>query len=143
MALDIKFASDDKIITDSELVLYKRPDLTVKEMAALRKKSISDASDIIALQKVVEYIRDNANPSDGFNMDMVRGFDKPIRQLCRQVIMSPAFKSKQLRCEPWMLSFIFKPKYTKPILTNASKTNITGLFGLTNREIRMLIQAFA
>lgn len=138
MSLDTTFAGNDKTITDSELVLYKRPDVSVKEMSAMRKQYLAAAHSIIAFHHLIENIRNNECPSRGFNMAMAKSFPSQVRQLCRKVLISGTYNIPYLRCEPWMLSFIFDNEYVQKSLHGVEKFSLTNLFGLSNREIKLL-----
>jgi hypothetical protein len=137
LSLDTYFVGNDKSITDNELILYKCPKMSERDVSTLRKRSIQSAHSIIALHHFIEHIRKHEKPDTGFNMAMARSIPSHVRFLCKKVLTSKVYNIPYLRAEPWMIRFLFDTHYVKE-LNYTERFSITSLFGLSNREVKLL-----
>jgi hypothetical protein len=136
---DTTIANNDKTMSDSELVIYKRPDLTVEQMGQYRKELLNNAQAILALSVIVGKIREDKKPEHGFNMDFAKRIPRNVIPTVKKVLNSEVFRNKYLRAETWMLSFMFSSEYTGDIV--ATKLSFATLFGIPNREFKQMVQS--
>lgn len=134
IGIDTKFAAHDKPITDSELVMYKFPNMNAREVAGIRKRSVNRVQAVISLSKIVAYVRTYEQPSDGLNAALLSELPLDVEAIVRKTIRSKVFKIQPLNLEVWMLPFVVDTEYTNQIGVSLEKFAPYLLFKLTAKE---------
>lgn len=135
LGLDVKFASDDKTITDVELLHYKFDDreVSLKDVSNVRKKAVERVKNVLALYRLVSYIADKEDFTEGTNYQY--GVSPNIDDLLR----SKPLRIKLLGFQPWMLKFIFDEKYVKEVV--GPKFKIQQVLGLKTKEYSSIVSS--
>lgn len=136
LTLDTRFASD-KVMSDTELRHYKRPDLTTKDITVLRKRTVNRAHAVIALRSFVVAIKDfNPRPIN-FNA-MPNG----VLKIVERMLKSKAFRIKPLGLEVWMIQYVFDKNVTDTIQPDIKKFYIQLLMKCTTAELKTVTEYF-
>lgn len=103
MAIDHKFPSGDRIISDSELLVYKfaGENTDVRSIAAMRKRGLTDIRFTVILYHFIEYIRSNYI-KDKYKFVYYKG----TNQLLDKLFARSNLRFKKLGFESWMLPLV-------------------------------------
>ena len=135
MLMDTSFSPNDKQISDTELMYYKKPDKDLKEVSNLRKKVVNRAQAMLALYALTEKIRVEKQPEDGFSENHLAELEEPIQLLLKKAFRSKSFNLKYLNLERWMMAFVLNKEYAESVVPGFSRHAIHLLFRWTPTEL--------
>lgn len=133
LGLDTKFASDDKTISDGELLHYKFNDkeFSIKEVAQIRKKSVEKVKLILSLYRLINHIREHENPFDSFH------YEPGSSEIIDTVLKLKPLRIKLLGFKPWMFKYILDEKYVESV--TGPKFKVRSALGLKTKEYSNLV----
>ncbi len=104
LSLDHSFPSGDRIISDSELVLYKfaGKDMDVKGVMALKRKTQIDVKACLVMYSFLEYIKER----EKYNFEYEQGQSEEIDYY----IKISSLRFKRIGFKTWMLPYIVSNK---------------------------------
>lgn len=138
LALDTTFASNEKSLSDAELIIYKFPGKSQREVASIRKRAVSRVSAVLALNQLVQHIRQNEKPEAGLNTAFMRLLPGDAKQLLKKSFRSKIFKIKHLDLEVWMLPFVLDAEYTNKIVPDFNRFALHLLFRWAPKELEIV-----
>lgn len=138
MELDTKFAGD-KNISDKELTYYKKPELDLKSMTALRKKAVNRTYAVLALRSAVQHVTSNPKVEVTLSPELM---PPNVRNIFNKALNSKIFKVPELALEPWMLTLLLDRKYAEGLPVNIHTFHLHLLFLLTTTEFKNLTEYF-
>lgn len=102
LGLDIKFSSDEKPMSNAELLHYKFADkkIPIKEVDKIRKRSLEKAKLSVQLYNLVRHISEKCDPTQGSNY--IRG----TSDIIDEIISNPPLSLEVFGFETWMLEFL-------------------------------------
>ena len=106
LGLEHRFAAGDKIITDSEILLYKfyRTPINARGVAALRKKTLTQVKHTLVLSEFIEYLDETIAENDKVFV-YLPGTSKAVD---KAIAKSP-LRFKRLGYKQWMLPYLTHP----------------------------------
>ena len=133
LGLDVKFAGDDKPVSDIELLHYKFNDkeVSIKDVSYIRKKSVDNVKHILTLHKLISHIAEHETPISGVEYDI------GVSPAIDNILNSKPLRIKLLGFKPWMLKFVFDDKYVESVIGNKFKTR--HLLGLKTKEYSNIV----
>lgn len=141
LGLEHKFSSGDKVITDSELLIYKFPKqrMTSRSVSSLRKKTLNQVKYSMVLSEFIQYLEDSIPESDrGFVY--ILGTDRYIDK----ALMKSPLRFRRLGYKQWMLPYLSHPGYWNAFVTKAGvdeKIKHSDIFLLRPKEHKDFIEA--
>lgn len=128
LGIDTKFSSDDKTITDVELLHYKfnNKEISIKEVTAFRKRAVDRVKSVLVLYRLVSHISEKEDFSEGTKYQYGK---YPIID---ELVQNKPLRVKVLGFQPWMLKFIFDEKYVSKVV--GPKFKVRQALGLKNKE---------
>jgi len=107
LGMDIVFSAEDKPVSDAELLYYKFHDreMTVKDVARVRKKAIDRVKSLIILHRLIQTISEKCEVDQG--MSYVPGRSKIVDR----VLSAEPLSYPMLDFHPWMLCYLFDEKF--------------------------------
>ena len=135
MLLDTSFSPNDKQISDTELMYYKKPDKDVKEVSSLRKKVVNRAQATLALYAVTEAIRTDSRCDEEKADSLLNSLDDHSLGLLKKACRSKTFNIKYLNLERWMMAYVLNKEYAESALPGFSRHAIHLLFRWTPAEL--------
>lgn len=141
LALDTTFASNEKTLSDAELIIYKFPGKNQREVASIRKRAVSRVSAVLALNNLVQHIRQHEKPETGLNAAFMRRLPGDAKQLLKKSFRSKIFKIKHLDLEVWMLPFVLDPEYANKIVPDFNRFAIHLLFRWVPKELEIVTRS--
>lgn len=136
LAMDTTFASNDKTLSDAELIIYKFPGMTQREVSTIRKRAVNRVQAVIALNQVVQHIRAKERPEDGLNRAFMQRLNSEAKRLLKKSFRSKLFRIKHLDIEVWMMPFVLDTEYTNKVVPNFERFAIHLLFRWTPGEYK-------
>jgi len=117
LGMDIVFSAEDKPISDAELLYYKFHDreMTVKDVARLRKKAVDRVKGLIILHRLIHTISEKCNADQG--MQYLPGRSKTVDR----VLSSEPLSYPMLNFQPWMLGYLFDDQFITANVGNKFK----------------------
>jgi hypothetical protein len=100
LSLDVRFAASDKV-SDSELKLYKFPELSMQKIAQLRKTTVARVENIVRLYALIQKIEHEPRTAWKYEPSPIIDTFLARRPLT----------NKRLGFEPWMLPYLCDRDY--------------------------------
>lgn len=141
LGLDTTFASNDKTLSDAELVIYKFPGKNQREVASIRKRAVNRVSAVLALNQIVQHVRNKEVPENGLNSSFMRRLPGDAKQLLKKSFRSKIFKIKHLDLEVWMLPFVLDREYASKIVPDYDRFAIHLLFRWAPKELEIVTRS--
>ena len=139
LGIEHKFASGEKVITDSEILYYKFPGekMTARGVATLRKKTLQQVKFTVVLSSFIEYLEDNVSDNDFI---YIPGTSKTIDK----ALARSALRFKQLGYKQWMLPYLTHSQYWESFKKSTDvdkKIKHSDIFLLRPKEHRDFVRA--
>lgn len=141
LGLDTSFAAHDKALSDAELVVYKFPDKSPREVSSIRKRAVGRVQAILALNQVVQHVRSKERPEHGLNAAMMRHLEGDAKRLLKKSFRSKLFRIRHLEIEVWMLPFVLDYEYASKVVPEFERFAIHLLFRWTPKELEIVTGA--
>lgn len=142
LAMDTSFAANDKSMSDAELVFFKFPNHSQREVASIRKRAVSRVQAVLALNQVVRHVQNHERPEHGLNSHMMRQLPSEAKQLLKKSFRSKLFRIRHLDIQVWMLPFVLDFEYANRIVPDFNRFAIHLLFRWTPKELETVVDAF-
>jgi len=143
LALDTTFASNDKTLSDAELVHYKFNDLTQREVASVRKRAVNRVRAVIALHSVIQHVQAKERPENGLNRALMQHLSSDAKRLLKKSFRSKLFGIRPLGIEAWMMPFVLDQEYTQKIVPQFDQFAIHLLFRWTASEFKTVADSIS
>lgn len=110
LGIEYKFSSGDKVITDSELLIYKFPGqkMTSRSVSSLRKKTLNQVKYCMVLNEFIQYLEEVVQEQNK-NFIYIKGTNKYIDK----VLEKSPLRFKRLGYKQWMLPYLADLEYWK------------------------------
>lgn len=141
LALDTTFASNDKTLSDAELIIYKFPGMSQREVSTIRKRAVNRVQAVIALNQVVQHIRARERPEDGLNRALMQRLSGDAKRLLKKSFRSKLFRIKHLDIEVWMMPFVLNPEYANKVVPGFDRFSVHLLFRWTPGEYKTVVDS--
>lgn len=138
LSLDTNFAAHDKAISDSELLIYKFPDKTQREVSSIRKRAVSRVQAVVALHTLTTQIRAKERPENGLNTKLMKLLSGEARRLLKKSFRSKLFRIRHLDFEVWMIPFVLDKEYANEVVPDFDRFAIHLLFRWTAKELEIV-----
>lgn len=117
LALDTRFSSDDKTVSDGELLRYKFGDkeMSVKDVTKIRKRAVDSVMSSLSLYRLISAIMERHSREEGF------AYVPGQSEIVDRVVTSKPLRIKLLRFEPWMLKFLLDTDFVSGVLETKFK----------------------
>ena len=141
LSLDTTFAANEKTLSDAELIIYKFPGKNQREVASNRKRAVNRVSAVLALNQIVQHVRNNELPENGLNSSFMRRLPGDAKQLLKKSFRSKIFRIPHLELEVWMLSFVLDIDYASKIVPGYSRFALHLLFRWAPKELEIVTRS--